>query len=261
MSKDTFYTDHWQQIEDERVARYEQMFQWRDAHNALLAPANIESGCRVLDYGSGPGFMAIALADIVGEGGAVHGADINARFVSDAQSRAGDRTNIRFHQVKDGRVPLEDACVDRVLCKNVLEYVPDAAATLAEFARLLEPGGIVHVLDSDWGFVLVEPWGKVMVDRFFEAASPAFKEPYIGRKLTGLLTGAGFVDIEVRMLASPDREGGGLSVLRNMRSYIGAFDTMAADEADGLLKAAEDAVAEGTFLFCLPQFMVTGRKS
>ena len=41
-----------------------------------------------------------------------------------------------------------------------------------------------HVIDSDWGFVLVEPWGKARTDAFFLAASPAFKEPFT-RHLSG----------------------------------------------------------------------------
>ena len=85
---DTFYTDHWRDIEDDRIARYEQMFQWRDGQAVLLEGADLEAGQRVLDLGAGPGFFATALADRVGSTGAVDGADINARFVESANARA-----------------------------------------------------------------------------------------------------------------------------------------------------------------------------
>lgn len=257
MDIDTFYTEHWKHIEDERIARYEAMFQWRDGSAAMLAALELQPGSRVLDYGSGPGFMALGMTDLVGSGGRVHGVDVNARFVADATARAEGKDNIEFHHLDGDRVPLDDAAVDRVVCKNVLEYVPDAAATVAEFRRVLEPGGRVLLLDSDWGFVLVQPWGDDATRAFFKAASPAFKEPHIGRKLAGLLGAAGFADVNVEMRASADLTGGSLSVLRNMHSYGATFDTMPRAEADALLASAEAAIESGDYLFCLPQFCVS----
>ena len=255
-----FYTDHWKHIEDERIARYERMFEWRDGNAALLAPAALAPGQRVLDFGSGPGFMALAIADIVGASGAVHGVDINARFVADARARTAGRANVTFHHVESAAIPLPDGTVDRAICKNVLEYVPDVNATLAELERVLAPGGRLHIIDSDWGFVVVEPWGKATVDRFFNAAAIAFKEPHIGRKAAGLLAQRGFRDIEVRILAFADRDGRALPMLRNMRDYIEVGGDMAVDEADALLDAAEQAVQNGDYLFSLPQFLATANK-
>ena len=156
--------------------------------------------------------------------------------------------------------------MDRVLCKNVLEYVPDVDATLAELRRVLAPGGRIHIMDSDWGFVVVEPWGKENVDRYFAAASVAFREPHIGRKAPGLLSKHGFRDVEVRIQAFADTQGRSLPVIRNMRSYIGAAldagsDTgLSGEQADALVAEAEGAVEEGRFLFSLPQFLVTGTR-
>ena len=260
MNEDTFYTDHWQHIEDQRVARYERMFAWREGHAALLEPLDVRPGCRVLDYGCGPGFVARAMADLVGPDGRVYGVDINARFVAAASGRAEGVANLSYHQVENGRVPLADHAVDRLLCKNVLEYVPDLAATLAEFRRVLAPGGRMLAIDSDWGFVVVEPWGRERTERFFAAASAAFKTPEIGRILRAELLDAGFVDVEVSIRAGADTAGGGLAVLRNMASYAGAFDRMPATEIDGMLAEAEAAVETGRYLFCLPQFLVQARR-
>ncbi len=116
----------------------------------------------------------------------------------------------------------------------------------------------MHVIDSDWGFVVVEPWGKKTVDRFFEAASAAFKEPYIGRKIPGLMAARGFSGIEVRLSTFVDTEGTGLNVLANMASYIKSLDTLPDQEVADLLDQARDAIAIGGYLFCLPQFLVTG---
>lgn len=257
MNRSTFYTDHWQHIDDDRIARYERMFEWREGSGALLADADLQPGHRVLDFGAGPGFMALGIANMVGERGRVHGVDINARFVADATARVADRPNVKFHHVRDGRVPLPDGAVDRAIAKNVLEYVPSASATLVELKRVLAPAGRIHLIDSDWGLAVVEPWGKAGTERFFGAAAVAFKEPHIGRQLGGLLARQGFRNIAVRIRAHADQAGDALPLLRNMIGYIDAGGAMAVADAEAMLAEAEAAIASGQYLFALPQFLVT----
>ena len=258
MTENTFYADHWREIDDERVARYERMFVWREGHVALVAPLELRPGSRVLDYGCGPGFVTEGMARIVGPTGRAYGVDLNTSFVANASNRNSGSDNISFHLVDGDRIPLDDATVDRLLCKNVLEYVPDVQTTLAEFRRVLEPGGRLLLIDSDWGFVAVEPWGRDRTRRFFEAAAPAFREPEIGRKLRTHVLNAGFDDVDVRVQAGVDTEGGSLLVLRNMASYASAFDATSADEVDAMLAEAQAAIDADRYLFCLPQFLVTG---
>lgn len=261
MNIDTFFTDHWKEIEPERVARYEEMFVWHDAQRVLVAGAEIDSGHRVIDLGTGPGFFASGLAQIVGETGHVHGVDINATFVRSATERFAEQNNMSFHHVEDHQLPFEDESVDRVICKNVLEYVPDLNATLSEVYRVTKSGGRAHVVDSDWGFVIVEPWSKETIDEFFLAAAPAFREPYIGRRVAGALKSAGFDSVQVKLSPFVDQAGRGLHVLRNMASYIETFNTMPKQKVDDLLGEVETALAEERFLFVLPQFLVTATKN
>ena len=258
MTENTFYRDHWREIDDERVDRYERMFVWREGHAALLAPLDLQPGSRVLDYGCGPGFVTEGMAGIVGSAGRAYGVDLNARFVANASNRNSASDNVSFHLIDGNRIPLDDRTVDRLLCKNVLEYVPDVHTTLAEFRRVLEPGGRLLLIDSDWGFVAVEPWGRERTKRFFDAAALAFREPEIGRKLRAHLLDAGFDHVDVRVQARVDIEGGSLLVLRNMAIYGGEFESMPADEIDAMLDEAAAAVDGNRYLFCLPQFIATG---
>jgi hypothetical protein len=96
--------------------------------------------------------------------------------------------------------------------------------------------------------------------RFFAAAAPAFKEPLIGRKLPSAFARAALVDVAVRITATPDRRGGSLMVMRNMVSYVRTFRTLPDDEVDRLFAELERAVESGTYLFVLPQFLITGTK-
>lgn len=260
MNIDTFFTDHWRSIEDERISRYEQMFVWHDAQATLLAPAQLAVGQRVLDVGAGPGFFAGGLAGLVGADGQVDGVDINERFVADANARFASQENLAFHHIDDHRLPFADDTFDRAICKNVLEYVPDLQASLTEVRRVLKPGGRLQVIDSDWGFVVVQPWHKKTVDEFFAAASAAFNEPYIGRRIAGDLSGLGFKEVTVTLSPFVDQSGRGLHVLRNMAGYIETFGSMPKAQVDELLAQVEQALHDGQFLFCLPQFLVVGVK-
>lgn len=244
------------------MARYEEMLVYRPQHAPMIEPLGIVEGHTVVDFGCGPGFVAMEFARRVGSAGKVIGLDINAQFVQRAAARAAEAqiSNLEFVHLPDDTVPLAAGSVDRLFCKNVLEYVPDASATIAQQYDLLKPGGRIQLMDSDWGFVIVEPWGKQLTDEFFEAAGGAFKEPYIGRKLYGLLNDAGFENVEVRMAASPDVVGGGMLVLVNMVSYIRTFDAMSEARVGKMMDELQTAITDGRYLFVLPQFVATGEK-
>ena len=257
LTMDTFYTDHWQTIEPERLDRYEQLFQFRPEQEPFVDALALTGKTSVLDFGCGPGFMAEEIASRTTA--QVFGVDLNKEFMSRAESR-NTKKNLKFFHLEGDALPDEINAVDRVFIKNVLEYVPDLEGTVARLHAILGDGGRIVVIDSDWGFVLVEPWGKVRADRFFEAAAAAFREPHIGRKLPGLLARAGFEDIKVKMIAGVDLKGRGVSVLQNMVSYIREFGTMSETELQAHMSELEAAQANGSFMFILPQFLVTATK-
>jgi ubiquinone/menaquinone biosynthesis C-methylase UbiE len=254
-----YYQDHWAEVDSERMARYEAMFQWRDGHEALIAPAEVAPGQVVVDYGCGPGALSVELARRVGEMGQIIALDINQDFLAKSQTLAqnnGLGTRIETRVVEGEDIPVDDQSVDRVLCKNVLEYVPDPETTIREFHRILKPGGIAHVSDSDWGAVVLEPLG----DRFTElmaAASIAFRTPLIGRKLYGIFRKVGFKNIRVQVLTTADTVGGLRPVLHNMASYARVSDRLSEEKIASFLEDTDRAIEDETYLALLPQFLVT----
>ena len=257
---ETYYRDHWIEVEPERMERYEAMFEWRDGQSVLIAPADIDAGQTVADYGCGPGGLAVELARRVGDTGKVIGLDINPEFLTRTHARAerdgvGDRIETRL--VEGNTLPLEDDSVDRVVCKNVLEYVPDPQATINEFRRIVRPGGIAHVSDSDWGAVVFEP-AREQFARIMSAAAVAFRTPLIGRSLYGMFRQAGFDVVQVQVLAAADISGGLQSVLRNMSGYALTSGKIDQAEADAFLAEVDSALENDTYFAVLPQFLVTG---
>jgi ubiquinone/menaquinone biosynthesis C-methylase UbiE len=261
---DTYHKDHWVDIEPERFERYDQLFRVdRSRAGQLLAPVGVEAGEVLVDFGCGPGYITVELARLAGPGGKVHAVDVNADFVARARRVASDNglaERVSVHHLRDERIPLQGASIDRAYARNVLEYVPDLDQTLGELARVLRPGGTMVASDSDFGFVVVEPLDPVEVTELFEAAAPAFREPYVGRKLPAAFQRAGLTDVSVQVRTSVDRRGHLRGVIENMLGYGLRFGRISAPRADELRRRIDTAIETGEYLAALPQWWVTGRR-
>lgn len=94
-----------------------------------------------LDAACGTGRHTAYLREL---GHRVIGADASAAMLAQARTRLPD---VGFHRADLHRLPLADGAVDTVVCALALTHVPDLAPVLAEFARVLRPGG--HLVVSD----------------------------------------------------------------------------------------------------------------
>jgi 2-polyprenyl-3-methyl-5-hydroxy-6-metoxy-1,4-benzoquinol methylase len=99
-----------------------------------------------LDAGCGSGTLARYLVEA---GACVLGVDAAEEMVSLARELASEKgygQRLRFEHIPTiANLPLPDRSLDGILCSSVLEYVPDPAACLKEFARALRPGGLLLV--------------------------------------------------------------------------------------------------------------------
>jgi len=103
------------------------------------------AGTLWLDAGCGTGTLARWLAK---RGCSVLAVDAASEMIAAAQSAPAENCSDRlsFVQVRTiARLALDDRSLDGILCSSVLEYVPDPAACLTEFARVLKPGGLLLV--------------------------------------------------------------------------------------------------------------------
>ncbi|MEQ6888958.1 methyltransferase domain-containing protein [Halomonas sp. CS7] len=138
----------------------------RRASRSLAALGELAPGERVLDVGCGTGGASRLLAAEVGC--EVTGLDITPAFVEVAAwlSRAtGLAERTRFLCADAARVPLPEASLEVVWCQHALMNMPDAAAVLAEWHRLLVPGGrvLLHEVvagEEDSPLRLPVPWAR-----------------------------------------------------------------------------------------------------
>jgi ubiquinone/menaquinone biosynthesis C-methylase UbiE len=258
--KDTYYKDHWTDIESERFERYKQMFEWSEESRPLLEPAKISTGEKVVEIGCGPGFTACEIANWVGPSGHVNGIDVNAKFIDFGLALAKERSlekSVTFRHVTNSILPFPDKQIDCVVAKNVFIYVDDPIETYKECYRILKPSGRVHVVESDWGLLFAEPVPEKDWKEFIDAASIAFRTPTIGRRLYGYARAAGFKNISVSTLGTLDTSGRFLPMIRNLCSYARQSNALDEKKIGSVLKTCEEAAKSQELLIYSPQFLVT----
>src|SRR5258708_8922585 len=242
---------------------YDQILAYQPSMEPLLRPLDLKAGLRVLDVGSGPGHTTFELARRVAPGGKVTGVDINAEFVERSSARVREgKLAAEFVQSSFPPLPFPDASFDRVWCKNVLEYFDSAADTVAEMARVTAPGGAVVAVDSDWDMLALDLGrdGRERSDRIIAASkSIAIREPQIGRQLYRLFRAAGLNEVKVEIHAGADTAGRSMPMLKaSFARYARDSGKIAAAEVEGWFGDIDRAVASGSYLFVLPQFVVRG---
>lgn len=155
------------------------------AHTHRLLGAR--PGERVLVVGTGPGRLLDELAGTVGAP-AVCGIDPDPLMIELAAARCGDRVDLRQRALGGpGSVP--DGPFDAVACLQVLEFLADVPAALAELHRVLRPGGRLLLLDTDWASLR---WPGPDRSRVRDAWCAGIPSPRLPHELGPLLRAAGF---------------------------------------------------------------------
>ena len=161
---------------------------------------HLSSGMSILDCGCGPGTMTQGLAELVAPGRAV-GIDIEPSMVAQAATLAEKQgvNNLSFEVGDITELPYPDSSFDRAFSCAVLEHLPDPVKALKEIHRVLEPGGLVGLVKTDWGDPLISPQSEAM-SKFFRLFEEGFNHHggslNRGRHLRQIMREAGFEVIE-----------------------------------------------------------------
>jgi arsenite methyltransferase len=107
-----------------------------------LTRCALPPGARVLDVGSGAGITATHL--IVRHGLSAIGLDASAVLLESGRRR---NPGLPLVRARGERLPIGDGVLDAVLAECSLSVIADADAALAEFRRVLKPGGWLILTD------------------------------------------------------------------------------------------------------------------
>ena len=168
----------------------------------LLDAARVSAGSRMLDVAFGPGYVAGRAAE---RGASVVGVDVAEAMIALAHD---------LHPGPDYRLgdaealPFADASFDAVVANFGLLHMGRPERAVAEFARVLVPGGRVAL--TVWDLPGRARFLGVLVDAVAEAGAGAPEDIPVGPPIfrfsdddefARLLRGAGLEDVEVQTVA------------------------------------------------------------
>lgn len=171
---------------------------WRPYALDAWRRAGVTVGQRVIDFGAGPGFATVDLAEIVGPAGEVVALERSARFVEALRARARDRglANVNAHEIDlaANAPPVNGA--DATWARWIFAFLPDPEAALARLASALRTGGVLvlhEYLDyATWRLSPRSPPFERFVGAVMESWRAAGGEPNVGLDMPRWLTHAGF---------------------------------------------------------------------
>lgn len=120
---------------------------------------------KVLDVATGVGTVALGAARLIQPGGRVSGVDLSEGMLERAEEEARRRglTNADWHAMDGQHLEFRSGYFHAVACNAGLAYMSDAQAALADWFRVLRPGG--RLLLTVFSPAAFEPMAALLVNR------------------------------------------------------------------------------------------------
>lgn len=202
---------------------------------AAFALRLLRPGSFVLDAGCGPGTITGGFAPLVGDSGRVVGVDPHpAQFPRES--------TVDFVAGTVYALPVSADSFDVVFAHALFEHLTSPADALAELRRVLRPGGRLALSTSDWSRARLRP-RTANVDAALRGhyllRRRAGGDPFAGRRIATLVSGAGFQEVRTHARFRPDMSYRALA--RYIESRLDAALTTSAADREQLASAARSA--------------------
>lgn len=167
----------------------------------IIAHLLLRPGQWVLDAGCGNGVFLSELARAVAPTGKVIGVDKSASLLNLAHKKIAGVPYADLVELKKAdlhQLPFPEATFDLAWVANTLHGQDQPLALLNELKRVVQPGGQVVALDTDYTRRIMLPLDPALEQRvqaalvYATAAEYQGHDLFIGRHLLGLFQGAGF---------------------------------------------------------------------
>jgi SAM-dependent methyltransferase len=155
---------------------------WDERKTANLQALELKAGDRVLDVGCGVGHDVTAISRRVGP---------------EARSRHRDRPGVHFEVARGEALPFPSEAFDAVRTERTLQHVEGPERVVSEMVRVARAGGHISALEPDWSTLLIDSPDRNATASVCEAWVRQVRNPYIGRRLRGMLVEVGARDVAV----------------------------------------------------------------
>jgi arsenite methyltransferase len=231
----------------------------------VLSYLKLQPAERVVDIGSGPGFLAAEIGAQVGPTGRVSGLDTSENMITLARARCSAQPWIEFRAGNALSLPLSDGEFDAAVCTQVYEYVADMATALREAHRILRAGGRLLVLDTDWQSIVWHSKDPARMQRVLRDWDHHLADPHLPQTLEPKLRQAGFRvhSRAVIPLLNVDYAPATYShgMIDIIRAFVAARGVISKDEASAWAEELRELGRRGEYFFSLNRYLFLAAKA
>ncbi len=255
------------QYDDESTNNLLDMYRTTDIqiqYREFLKFVRLSPGKRILDVGSGPGFMTSRLADRVGPSGWVCGVDISDPMLELAREHCAKQPWVEFRRADAVSLPFPEAQFDIVVSMQVLEYVTDIRTSLSEIMRVLKPGGQVILMDTDWDSLVWYSVNPERTNRILAEWNNHAASPYLPRTLTQQTVEKGF-QVEtphIKPIFNPSYTVNSFSnrLIDLIAAFVGKRNKIPRHEVEAWAQELRRSGQAGQYFFSLNRYVFSATK-
>lgn len=194
-------------------------FSGRDMARRVETGLGEQKSARILEVACGTGISTEHLWRRLPTGTSIVATDLSPAMLEYAIGRRGTLPGVSFRQAAADALPFEDAHFDALVCQFGIMFFEDKPAALAEFARVLRPGGLLafSVWESHDRNPVVGLSHRTIAS-FFRSDPPGFlKLPFSYHDvaaITELVSDAGFETVQAWRVRESVHSSDALSIAR-----------------------------------------------
>jgi ubiquinone/menaquinone biosynthesis C-methylase UbiE len=252
---------------DGMIPTLESLYQAPEAANrrkSVLDALKLKRGECVLDIGTGPGFVALEMAEAVGALGQVECVDTSDAMIVAGLKRCATKPWVCFQIGHATELPVRDNSCDAAASVQVYEFVPDISKALEELRRVLRKGGRAAIVSTDWPSLVWHSSNPERMTRVLAAFGAHCAHLALPRVLPSMLKSAGFSIPEQRVLPHFDVSGKpdtfGYQMAGIIASFVPGHGGVTKAEAEEWLADLHEVSERGDWFFNVNQYLFLAQK-